>query len=241
MKFAVLSDIHGNWEALEAVLAEADRRGVEGYVCLGDIVGYGADPGPCLDRIRELPANAVLGNHDAAICGLANIKNFNDYARDAILWTKDRIDREARDYLSALPLTRTIGNIALVHSSLDSPRDWGYVISQEEAWKCFDRLEGPCCLIGHSHIPCHFRLDAEEITGGPWRRLALEDGSRYIINPGSVGQPRDGDNRSSFTLADPEEKTFELVRVPYDIAASQKKIIAAGLPKFLAARLGSGR
>jgi diadenosine tetraphosphatase ApaH/serine/threonine PP2A family protein phosphatase len=241
LKLAVISDIHGNREALEAVLEEAARRHADGYICLGDIVGYGADPGPCVERIRELPATVVLGNHDAAACGRADIQNFNDYARAALLWTKDRLDREARDYLASLPLTRRVGNVTLVHSSLDSPDYWGYIISREEAWRCFDHLDGPCCLIGHSHIPYHFRLGADDLAGGPWRRLALENGLLYIINPGSVGQPRDGDTRASFALADLEEKTFELIRVPYDIAACQEKIIAAGLPKYLASRLGAGR
>jgi len=241
LKYAVISDIHGNLEALGAVLREAARRKADGYICLGDIVGYGAEPGPCLERVRQLRATTVLGNHDAASCGLADIEAFNDYARDAILWTRPRLAPEAREYLASLPLTLEIKNVALVHGSLDSPGSWSYLLSPDEAWRCFDNLAGQCCLIGHSHIPHLFRLGPGGMERGFWRSFHLEEGFRYIINVGSVGQPRDGDPRASFALADFEEKTFELVRVSYDVRSCQEKIIAAGLPKFLASRLGVGR
>lgn len=242
MKLAVLSDIHGNREALEAVLAEAERRRAEGYVCLGDIVGYGPDPVYCLERVRNLGAITVQGNHDAAAGGAAEVDTFVPNAREAILWTQSRLDREARGYLASLPLCRTLGWLALVHASLESPGAWHYILDLEEASRCFDLMEVPACLIGHSHSPCLFRLSpGDDLSGGLWKRLAIVDGVSYIVNPGSVGQPRDGDARASFALLDTEAKTFELVRVPYDIESCQRKILAAGLPEFLAARLGEGR
>ena len=242
MKIAVLSDIHGNREALEAVLAETGRRGAEGYVCLGDIVGYGPDPAYCLERVRRLGAIAVQGNHDAAAAGSSEIETFVPHARAAILWTQSRLDREERGYLASLPLSRTLGWLALVHASLDSPEAWRYILDLEDASRCFALMEVPACLIGHSHSPCLFRLrPGQDLSGGSWDRLAIEDGVCYIVNPGSVGQPRDGDARASFALVDTEAKTFELVRVPYDIESCQRKILAAGLPEFLAARLGDGR
>ena len=240
MRYAIISDIHGNLEALEAVLADIEAAGADRRLCLGDIVGYGARPVECAARIKAEGIEAVVGNHDSAALGDTPLDYFNPYAKEAVLWTARRIDEETRSFLGALPLTRVIGDFTLVHASLDRPADWGYIMDGESARRCFERMNTDICFIGHSHAPLVF-AERETVE---WREAVdtpIEEGVRYIVNAGSVGQPRDGDPRACYVIYDSAARTVFFRRVRYDVTAAQKKIIAAGLPAFLALRLGMGR
>ncbi len=241
MRYAILSDIHGNLEALQTVLAAVRRLSIDRYICLGDSVGYGADPKACLETLRLLNPLGVLGNHDAAACGLDTAESFNERARQAIFWTEGLLDQAEKEYLAALPLTRLIDEIALVHGSLSAPPDWEYVLSPADARPSFNRLPGRLCFFGHSHLPGFFREKEGVIDFVPDEEVRLAPGCRYLINAGSVGQPRDRDPRASFILFDDRAEIIRIVRVAYPIRKAQEKILAAGLPRFLAERLAVGR
>ncbi len=240
MKYAILSDIHGNLEALQAVLAEARRREVSDYICLGDIVGYGADPVATLELTRELNPRIVLGNHDAITCDRADIASLVPSARRSALWTKEQLSQAERDYLASLPLTLHLGEYTLVHSSLHSPEAWHYIFKPQTAHYSFLCLENQAAFFGHTHRPAVYWEKGGDLKSGVFDELALGEDTRYLINPGSVGQPRDRDPRAAFGLFDPEERTVRLVRVEYPIKKAQEKILAAGLPSALAFRLAKG-
>lgn len=241
MKYAVLSDIHGNREALEAVLEEARRRGIDRYLCLGDLVGYGADPRWCLSTLRGLEAVTVRGNHDAAAVDPRGLEKLNENAAVAMVWTIPRLDPGELDYLRGLPLLEEEEEVTLVHSSLDVPAHWDYIFTPEDARPSLRLLPGPLGFFGHSHRPGFFRLRGEEVSLLPGTKIRLETGDRLLVNPGAVGQPRDRDPRAAFAVYDPGERAIEIVRVVYPIRKAQKKIRASGLPAFLADRLARGR
>jgi predicted phosphodiesterase len=222
MRYAIISDIHSNAAALEAVLSDIEKMRVGRTVCLGDIVGYGAEPGMCIAKVRELGSEVVLGNHDSAAVGDTPIEYFNLYAKEAVLWTAGRLADDEKDYILA------------------EPKQWGYVMDLLSARDCFRFLRKKLCFIGHSHLPVIFQ-EKEKITYSMDGEVGIEDGARYIINVGSVGQPRDGDPRASYGIYDAEEKRVEIRRVQYDVKVTQENILAAGLPAFLAFRLGIGR
>ncbi len=247
MRTLILSDIHSNLQAFDAVLADAEERGGYDVVWfLGDLVGYGADPGPCIARLRELPHVGIAGNHDHAVIGKLNPDLFNGAARAAALWTAQRLTNDEREYLAGLPEVRREGPFTHVHGSLRDPV-MEYLISEPAALATFALLETPFCLVGHSHYPLvwveqdgrakGFLLDASE-------PLPLDRRQRVIVNPGSVGQPRDGDRRAAYLLYEDEgdgEGTLQHCRVEYDIATAQGRIMDAGLPESLAFRLSDGR
>lgn len=241
MRYAILSDIHGNLEALQAVLAEARLHGVGGYICLGDIVGYGANPEECLETLQALDPVTVLGNHDAAVCGRADLYIFAPLAYQAIIWTMERLSPAGKEYLSTLPLVRTINGFTIVHSNLSSPSDWRYIQSPGDSYSTFDHLVGQVCFFGHSHRPGIYQKIDRWVDLIPESELRLAPGSRYLVNAGSVGQPRDRDPRASFAVYDEEEGKIEIVRVDYPIKRAQRKILAAGLPARLASRLSEGK
>ena len=240
MRVAVLSDIHSNLVALDAVLAHAGT--VDAIWHLGDVVGYGPDPDGVVARLIEVGAVGVRGNHDAAALGGREIDWFNPEARAAAEWTRDTIDGTTRDWLSALPESHTIDRMTLVHGS---PRDpiREYVSSTGIALENLAVLETDYGLHGHTHVPVAFCLGPDErlrvVAPGSGGILEL-DGQRALINPGSVGQPRDGDPDSSYLVLDPEAATVTWHRVAYDIASVQAAILAAGLPRRLADRLAFG-
>ena len=246
MRAAVISDIHANLEALESVCRAAEQRDVENWVCLGDIVGYGADPGLCLQRLQELTDQVVLGNHDAAAVGLLDLSHFNPYARRAALWTADQLTQAQRDSVTALPLTRESGEALFVHAEPRDPAAWNYVFSSADAAAAMAATRARCCFIGHSHQPFVCCLPAGQDDRVRWNpvqtgRVDLHEDDRFLVNVGSVGQPRDGDPRACFAIWDDRENTVEFVRVAYDLAAARGKILAAGLPAYLADRLSAGR
>jgi diadenosine tetraphosphatase ApaH/serine/threonine PP2A family protein phosphatase len=239
---AVLSDVHSNLEALEAVLADVGRAGAAELLCLGDFVGYGASPNECLDRLRPLVTAAVVGNHDVAVCGRSRLGDFTSNAAQAARWTGTVLSPENRAWLEALPYERRHGGALLVHASPAEPRAWHYVLSVEEARIEFDGFEDELCLIGHSHYPGAFRLDGPsgDIVYGREADVALEAGNRYLVNVPSVGQPRDGDARAGYLLWDDAARWVRHVRVDYDFDSARQRILDAGLPRFLGERLQWG-
>ena len=236
MTTALISDIHGNLEALDAVLAEIKTRRPRRVLCLGDVVGYGASPNECLAKVRERCELVLLGNHDAAASGGPEAARFNIYARVAAEWTAKTLTRENREYLQRLPLTSSEGSSFLVHASPACPRDWEYLLDRFDAEPQFHYFTEPICFIGHTHQPAVYMADPAGTKSLPLSNVTLEPDRRYIINVGSVGQPRDHDPRACFVVYHEAAGEVEFVRVPYDIEGAQAKIRAAQLPEVLAAR-----
>jgi diadenosine tetraphosphatase ApaH/serine/threonine PP2A family protein phosphatase len=244
MRFVVFSDVHANLTALDAVLADADRHRPGAYVCLGDIVGYGPDPNECAARVRALGAETVAGNHDRAAVGAIDIDTFTALARTAIEWTQHVLDPDARSWLAALPpRLRTHGWLA-VHGS---PRDpiSEYIFDLPTALANFAAAEFTLCCVGHTHVPGVFVLEADggiaESALPAGTPVPLRRETRYLVNVGSVGQPRDGDPRAAYLLVDADARTMTLERVAYSVAFTQAKMAACGLPRLLGERLSLGR
>jgi len=243
MRYAVISDIHANLEALEVVLADIEARGPDELICLGDFVGYGPDPVACVERVRPRLAGAVVGNHDRAAVDRLDISTFNAYARTAILWTREQLTDDVRRYLDELPQDLRRPAFLAVHGSPRDPVE-EYIIDAVIAGACFEAAEFRLCLVGHTHVPGVFVHDGERVTASPLpadEPLALRPTDRYIINAGSVGQPRDGDPRAAYLWLDEEAAVATLVRLPYPVEKTQEKMVAAGLPAILVERLAYGR
>lgn len=239
--YAVISDVHGNLAALEAVLEDIGRRGAREVLFLGDAVGYGPEPNECVALIEERCTLRVAGNHDWAVLGLTNADLFNPLALAAIRWTEEALGMEARERMNAWPLVASLPepDALLVHSGPEAPEEWPYVISRADASRALRFFKHRLCLLGHSHLPFIAeagRTGEAEFLGG---RAVFRTGMRYVINTGSVGQPRDGDPRACYLLLD--GRSVELVRVEYPAEATQRKMRRAGLPEPLAARLSLGR
>jgi len=232
MRVAILSDIHSNIEALNAALVAMDHGGVAEILCLGDIVGYGPFPNECIDLIRTRCQTVVKGNHDSGVLGETPLSHFNEYGREAIEWTKKQVTQENLRYLKSLPLLNVRGDATLVHASPWKPEQWNYVTIWTEAKKNFKAFKTTLCLIGHTHVPM--------VIGEDFGINTFSKGKRFLINVGSVGQPRDGNPQASFGLLDTEAWTFDINRVTYDIEKTARAIKDAGLPSFLADRLFIG-
>jgi diadenosine tetraphosphatase ApaH/serine/threonine PP2A family protein phosphatase len=240
MRFAILSDVHANLEALEAVLADARARKCTRFVCLGDVVGYNANPGECVRLIRELDCPVVKGNHDEAASRRAPPGDFNEIAERAIAWTRDRLTEEDKEWLRGLPLQARVHDFTIVHATLDTPGQWGYVFNNLDAAASFTYQRTTVCFFGHTHVPMVFIRD-ENVRRERVEHVRIEPGKKYFINMGSVGQPRDGNWRAAYCIYDTENNLVQQFRVKYDLAAVQKKIAEAGLPRLLAERLAIGR
>lgn len=243
MRVLLIGDIHSNLEALRQVLDHAhDNGGFHSVWCLGDIVGYGPDPIACLDIIRDLTPTVVAGNHDRAAAGLIPIDTFNEYAAEACRWTTRSLDQGHIDYLKALPLSHTEGSFTMVHGSLRDPV-WEYLVDQQAALATFGLLETGRCLVAHSHIPfvCRESEDGPQFERLPEGVATPLGQGRTIVNPGSVGQPRDGDPRAAYILLDTGLATVTLHRISYDIPTTQEKMARADLPAPLIDRLSLGR
>lgn len=242
MLVGIFSDVHGNLEALDAVLKRLKSLKVSYYLCLGDLVGYGANPNECVERVKELPGIVVAGNHDWAAIGKTSIEYFNPVAKEAILWTREQLKNKTKDFLFSLPLKATYKPFLLVHSVPSEPDSWRYIFTVEEAMSEFDYFSTQVCLVGHSHQPLLIELDRNE-SPAPLEKKKIEFRPlyRYLINVGSVGQPRDSDPRACFATFDTEKRIFQLYRIDYNIKGAQEKILKAGLPPFLAERLEWGR
>ena len=246
MRYLILSDIHSNDEALGAVLARVRRKKYDKVLILGDFVGYGANPNKVIDRIKKIRREKVMirGNHDKVVVGLESGDLFNSVALAAIRWTEGRLTAPNRKFLASLPLGPSIvdGDFAICHGS---PRDEdAYIFSDFDAYLNFREGDWSVCFFGHSHIPSVFTLEGDEIhveaVRKPRTRLVIEEGKRYLVNPGSVGQPRDRNPKASFALYDSETRTVHFERVAFDVRRSRGKILRAGLPSILGDRLVDG-
>ena len=241
MKWAILSDVHGNLEAFQAVVKDLHTEKPEKIAFLGDAVGYGADPNECLANLRGLTDCAVAGNHDYGAVGLTDIEVFNAAARSAILWTRERLSEENQAYLRRQLLCRQNGDATFVHATPNQPEEWYYLFTFPEAEEAFQSFPGDLAFVGHSHRPLILSKEGTlGVEACPPEEAVLKPKVRYIINVGSVGQPRDGHAEAAYGLYDDAEKRYLLKRVPYDVAAAQKKITHAGLPPFFAQRLSRG-
>ncbi len=244
MRALIVSDVHSNLEAFSGVIEGAGTHGGFDEVwSLGDLVGYGPDPSAVIDLLSGFTHRAVTGNHDLASVGLLGLEAFNPYAEAANRWTSSVLSADEREYLRGLPLRIPVGEFTLVHGS---PRDpvWEYVVSIWSATENFDHFDTLRCLVGHSHLPFICRLDQRKraVFIAPQYGVPHYLGEeRLIINPGSVGQPRDGDPRAAYAIYDSEQETVTHYRVRYDIAATQEKMRAHGLPEYLVDRLEYGR
>jgi diadenosine tetraphosphatase ApaH/serine/threonine PP2A family protein phosphatase len=241
MKWAILSDVHGNLEALQAVIEDLRRERPERVVFLGDAVGYGANPNECLLLIRERTEWVVAGNHDYGAVGLTDVSYFNSAAKAAILWTRKKLSEEGSAFLRGLPLLRQVAGITFVHATPHAPGEWNYIFTFPEAEEAFRAMVGELAFIGHSHSPLILAKKGDgKVTVFEKEEATLEKGMRYIMNVGSVGQPRDGNPQAAYGLYDEAGGEYRLKRVSYDIQTAQKKIISAGLPRSLALRLSLG-
>ena len=250
MRYALVSDLHGNLEALTAVLEHAATQRIERYLCVGDLVGYGADPQACLARMQACQAVCVCGNHEWGSLGKLRPEWFNDTARQALVWTREQLDFRDLDALRRLPLVTTEGSLTLVHGTLTAPEQFEYLTDVGQALDTLRVCRTPICVVGNTHVP--FVLEFDRAQGQVRRmvsapnevaevRLSTQEGVRYVMNPGSVGQPRDGDPRASYAVLDTEESAVWIHRVAYDIGAAQAKIRRANLPALIADRLALGR
>jgi diadenosine tetraphosphatase ApaH/serine/threonine PP2A family protein phosphatase len=251
MRYAVLADIHSNFEALTAVLEALASERIDRTLCLGDVMGYGADPTACVERLQACDAVVVGGNHDAACVGKLELEWFNDAAKAALVWTRDQLSFTDLDWLRRLPLVETLEPFTLVHSSLRRPERFEYLVDLAQVVDTLTTCRTLMCLAGHTHLACLVEYDrsrrtvirvltrVDELAAVTFRDEAAT--ARYLVNPGSVGQPRDGDPRASFAVIDTETRCLSFHRVRYDVAAAAAKIRRAGLPEFLADRLAVGR
>ncbi len=240
MRFAIFSDIHANLEALEAVLADAHKRKSTHFVCLGDVVGYNANPHECVERIRKLDCPIVKGNHDEQASLPESSSDFNELAERAIKWTRDNLAEEEKQWLRELPLQKQVRDFTIVHATLDTPAQWGYVFNNLDAAASFTYQHTTVCFFGHTHVPMVFIRD-DGVRRESIEHIRIESTKKYFINMGSVGQPRDGNWRAAYCIYDMENNLVEQFRVKYDLAVAQRKIIKAGLPRLLAERLAIGR
>lgn len=243
MHYAVLADIHSNLIAFQTVLQDIEEHGGADEIwCLGDVVGYGPQPKECIQLLRQHKHVCVAGNHDLAAIAKIDIADFNPDAAAAARWTADQLDPDSVAYLDSLPLTLERDSFTLVHGSPRHPV-WEYLLSEISAQENLPYLHTRCCLIGHSHMPLCFICSTDGSCSvselGTETRLGNKN-SRLIINPGGVGQPRDGDSRASYAIYDAEAGVLRHYRVPYDIVSVQQKMAEAGLPEHLAMRLSYG-
>jgi predicted phosphodiesterase len=240
MRIALFGDIHANLEALEAVLEDAAKQDVTDYVCMGDVVGYNADPAACLERVRAMNCPTVKGNHDEDASGTHSLDSMNPTAAAALEWTRQQLDEEQRLWLRRLRMVRQVSDFTVVHSTLDQPAHWNYVTNRFDAMSNFSYQFTQVCFHGHTHVPRVY-VKSDKVVETPAESVVIEDGAKYFINVGSVGQPRDGDWRGCYAIYDIELKLVVFRRVEYDIATTQRKIIGAGLPETLAERIAEGR
>ncbi len=239
-KVGVFSDIHGNYPALRRVLEVLDREQVDALVCCGDVVGYGANPNECVQILRERGIPTIAGNHDYAALGRIDITYFNEIAKRSIGWTKTALQPENEDFLRDLPMTIEAGDMLFVHSSPKSPENWNYVLTLGDARQSFKHFGQRVCFIGHSHTPFVVENHEGNLVCPTTPAVDLQEGRQYLVNVGSVGQPRDRNPDACFAIYDRESLRIEIRRVEYDIDEAQQAIRREGLPVELAERLAYG-
>jgi diadenosine tetraphosphatase ApaH/serine/threonine PP2A family protein phosphatase len=239
VRYGILGDIHANLPALEAVLADLEGQEVERVLCLGDVVGYGAEPAACIERVRGLEPAIVAGNHDWAVAERLSLDFFNSAARAAIEWTRRNLSARDVAWLGDLPLVHEEEGILLVHSTVHDPHVFDYLQTPYDAYLSFQALEHDTAFVGHSHVPITF-FDGTPVTYSVDERVSLR-GRRTISNVGSVGQPRDEDPRAAYGILDSDAMTLDVRRVSYDVETTIGRIRDAGLPFVLGERLRFGR
>ncbi|MDK2973001.1 MAG: hypothetical protein PWP23_2756 [Candidatus Sumerlaeota bacterium] len=241
-RIAIFSDIHGNYHALDAVLKAIDDEKVDMIVCCGDVVGYGARPNECVNAIRDRKIPVIAGNHDHACLLLTDISNFNEIAKAAVIWTKDVLSEENVAFLRQMPLTirDTANDVFFVHASPKDPGEWNYILTMGEARTNFNYFNERICFIGHSHQPFIIENENGNLMCPSRPEIDLKDNRRYLVNVGSVGQPRDHNPDACFVILDLEKQKLEIKRLKYNLAGAQQAIIDAGLPRELAERLAHG-
>lgn len=239
MRYLLISDVHGNLEALQATLDAADQLEPYQLMCLGDLVGYGADPAPCIDTIGNRANLMLAGNHDLAVANVIAPENFNPMARESIEWTRTVLSEEDRELLASLPLQYVDGDYCFTHASPIDPIEFHYVRTLEDVAEVFNQIGQRFCFVGHTHLPVLVKMNTRTGRMEVVRenKTTIEDQCRYFVNVGSIGQPRDNNPDACMVILDEEEGTLEFMRVPYDISTSQGKILSQGLPSFLAERL----
>jgi predicted phosphodiesterase len=240
MKYAIIADIHANLEAFQVVLQDIEKQKCTHIACLGDVVGYNANPKECLDTVRALNMPCVKGNHDEFCSSDTPMEGFSPNAAEAGNWTRGKLTEEDRQWLRELKFLRLVSNFTIVHATLDGPQRWGYVFDKLAAAASFTYQNTPVCFFGHTHVPVAFIRDSV-VRGGTYSKFRVEPGRKYFVNVGAVGQPRDGNPKAAYVIYDMDEGSIELRRLEYDIASAQKKIREAGLPERLADRLAMGK
>lgn len=242
MRYGIFSDVHSNLEALDAVTEAYQKEGIDSFLCIGDIVGYAANPIECAEKIKTIASNTVAGNHDWAAVDLFSLEYFIPAAREALLWTKKRLTGSVKYFLESLKLTYENQDLVLAHGTLHEPDEFNYLIDEDSASLTFSVLKGRICFVGHTHRPGIFVKDyLDSIHYKDASRLEIKDYNKYIVNVGSVGQPRDGNPLAAYCIYDTDKSEVQIKRISYDIETARKKIISAGLPKFLGDRLLTGR
>jgi predicted phosphodiesterase len=240
MRYAVIADIHANLEAFEVVLNDAKEQKCTHYCCVGDVVGYNANPKECLEIVRGMGMPVVKGNHDEYCSSEEDLEGFNPHAAEAVNWTRKQLNVEDRKWLRELKYIRLVASFTMVHATLDGPQRWGYVFDRLAAAASFTYQNTSVCFFGHTHVPLAFVRDSV-VRGGTYSKFRVEPGKKYFVNVGAVGQPRDGNPKAGYVVYDLEEQSIELRRLDYDIPKAQKKILEAGLPPRLAERLSFGK
>jgi predicted phosphodiesterase len=240
MKYAIIADIHANLEAFQVVLQDIEKQKCTNVACLGDVVGYNANPKECLDTVRAMNIPCVKGNHDEFCSSDTPMEGFSPNAAEAGNWTRGKLSEDDRKWLRELKFLRLVSNFTIVHATLDAPQRWGYVFDKLAAAASFTYQNTPVCFFGHTHVPVAFIRDSV-VRGGTYSKFRVEPGRKYFVNVGAVGQPRDGNPKAAYVVYDMDEGSIELRRLEYDIASAQKKIIEAGLPARLAERLAMGK
>jgi predicted phosphodiesterase len=241
MQYALISDVHGNFDALESVLSEIDALSPDEVICLGDIVGYGAEPARCMAEIRGRDMPCVAGNHDHAVAGIASIEYFNPAAKRSVFWARSVLSGADIDYLAGLPLVLERDAITCFHGSLNDPAEFNYILSALQAMASFSLLSKPAGFFGHSHVPVSFVEEGDSVVAVCEETFQIPDHGKALINVGSVGQPRDNTPLASFATYDTESRRAEIHRIAYNVEAAAQKIVDAGLPESNAYRLVVGR
>jgi len=243
MKYAVVGDIHSNWDAFDAVLKDIDGEDVGARICVGDIVGYGAEPGKCLRAVRDGAFTCVAGNHDLAVIARLDVSYFNSHAREAVLWTRQHLSVANAEFLGSLEFSSVIDDLTVAHGTVQDPEEFGYIETVFAAQVSFHAMSTTIAFLGHSHVPISFLENEgqDSVTYTQSSEVDLRHAPKAIVNVGSVGQPRDDDPRACYAIYDSDTQTVALKRIEYDIDSAQAKIRKAGLPDVLAARLALGR
>lgn len=244
MKYGIFGDIHGNLEALEAVLADMEEQGVTHPLCLGDLVGYGANPAECVEVVRAMGCPVVRGNHDDLVTLGKTPGSFSEPARVSLDYARRQLNPGQLNFLRRLPMVWMEDLITLVHATLDGPESWGYISTRLEAQTCFLYQKTPLCFVGHTHRPCAFAQE-KDVRPLEFRQVDIhpdrtKQGRKFLFNVGSVGQPRDGDWRASYAIFSQQEHWVDLRRVSYNLEKAASKILKAGLPESLSKRLSKG-